>query len=104
MRKSIRKQFKEIASGYKGEIKEDGERLFIENKNTITSYYQSGEIHRQEKVLCRVGIWGKSLFADEKTCQILGGMLGVDFSPDILIRYLEKYGFAKKDFVQISFW
>lgn len=104
MKQSIREQFREIASNYKGEIKEDGDRLWIENKNVITSYYEDGDIHRQERVLCKVGIWGKRLFADEKTCQILGGMLGVDFSPEDLIHYLKKYGFEEEKVQQISFW
>lgn len=104
MKKSIREQFKDIASGYKGEIKEDQDRLWIENKNVITSYYREGGICRQERVLCKVGIWGKSLFADEKTCAILGGMLGVGFSPDILVFYLKKYGFEEEKVKQISFW
>lgn len=105
MKTTIREQFKDIASGYKGEIKEEGDQLWIENKNLITSYYQSGEIHRQEKVLCKVGIYrNRSLFADEKTCSILGGMFGVDFSPEDLIHYLKKYGFEEEKVKQISFW
>ena len=103
MEKTIRNKFIEIASNYIGEIKEEGERIWIENKNKITSYYQSGEIHRQERVLCKVGLWGNSLFADEKTCAILGGAFGIDFSPDLLESYLKRYGFEEEEFKQMSF-
>lgn len=104
MKKSIREQFKEIASNYKGDIKEDEDRLWIENKNVITSYYKEGGICRQERVLCKVGIWGKGLFAEEKTCSILGDALLCDFSPDVFIHYLKKYGFEEEKVKQISFW
>lgn len=102
MKKTIRERFLEVAKQYDGEIKEEENRLFIESKNKIRSYYESGEIHREEKVICKVGLWGNKLFADEKTCQILGGMLGVNYDNDILVFYLDKYGFNKKKYVQQS--
>lgn len=103
MKKTIRNKFIEIASNYIGEIKEEDERIWIESKNVITSYYQSGEIHRQERVLCKVGIWKNGLFSEEKTCSILGDACLCDFEPDLLESYLKRYGFEEEEFKQMSF-
>lgn len=93
-----KEEIKKIFSFRKGCIIETDSEIRIENKNLIRSYYVNGEVAVEKVVFCVVGVNldRDRLFADEKTCEIIGGACGLEPTEENLNRYLDKYNFEKQ--------
>lgn len=100
--RNCRDLFRRIAEEYKGSIAETEDKVMIQSKNEIASYYQGGGVCKKDTVLCIVYIWQDSggrwsLGAEEKTFAILGGCSGFVFTEQMMRELLMRYNFQKKE-------
>ena len=88
--------FKEICSKYNGKfVASDWNAVVFQNKNELEG----------KKVECLVCLdKNGKLGAEEKTCSILGGCAGYEWSAERLTHLLERYGFTRKNDGQMNIW
>lgn len=91
-------EFKKICNRYVGKFGNDEWGFHFENINLITSFYDTGKICKQKKVLCTVTLNNKG-FVDvyEKTYEILGGRSRCDVTETVLVEMLKDYNFQLKE-------
>lgn len=100
-----RQEFKEICKHWKGTLKETDEEVWLESVNLLTCYYQNGEICKQKKALCKVGIGELGhAFASESCGDIIGGTWGYPASAEYFDRKfkLYKYEYIAEPFEQLE--
>ena len=100
-----RQEFKEICKHWKGIIKENDKEIWLESVNLLTGYYENGEIWKQKKALCKVGIDELGYaFSDESCGDIIGGTWGYPATAGHFDRKfkLYKYEYIAKPFEQLE--
>ena len=99
--------YKRICEEYDGKLIEEENCISFVANNKIASYYQSGRVHTEKVVECRLRLVayedGRISFqGEEATHSIIGGFGGLDFDEQIFRRYLKRYNFKPKGEKQMS--